>query len=208
MGQIFVQAFTLKLSEDRSAPGRVAIHEAFAESARRFFPLVATDLRVAVPFGIAALLAYPILVMLVFTSHSPAGSSAAIAAIAETVLFIAILPALAITVPFVIASPVCVMERSGPIRSMRRAWVLTSGNRWRVLATFLVAYMMLFVVSDAVTMLALGAETPSDTTNMTLPLFAVGFLENTFLIVVSASIYQTLRTNGDAPGTKVFSDAT
>jgi|GEM_PF-72908 len=51
----------------------------------------------------------------------------------------------------ILTIPVVVLERQGPISAIGRSWRLIRGSYWRVFGTFLLAYLMLFVVSLVIT---------------------------------------------------------
>jgi hypothetical protein len=58
-----------------------------------------------------------------------------------------IVPGLILLTMWFVATPVCVVETLGPIKSMRRSSQLTKGHRWKIFGLMLVYFMALMVVS-------------------------------------------------------------
>ncbi len=72
-----------------------------------------------------------------------------------------LIPGLILFTMWFVATPVCVVEKLGPIGSMRRSSRLTKGHRWKIFGLFLLLIIISLVVSQvvAVTMAAMGGAT-------------------------------------------------
>jgi Membrane domain of glycerophosphoryl diester phosphodiesterase len=60
-----------------------------------------------------------------------------------------------LAVRWVVAIPVMLAEGVGPIRALDRSWTLTRGHWWRLALILLVMYLMVYVVSGALSALAI-----------------------------------------------------
>jgi len=55
-----------------------------------------------------------------------------------------------------VAVPACVIERPGVVRSIRRSFTLTKGNRWRVLGILLILWLILWFLTIVISILVMG----------------------------------------------------
>jgi hypothetical protein len=101
-----------------------------------------------------------------------------------------LVPGLMFWTMFLIAIPVCVVERLGPIASLRRSAGLTKGNRLRLFGLFLVLLIGLTVLRYLVNLAGLSIGGP----------FAAGILDvvfdalsTAFELVAIAVVYHDLR---------------
>jgi hypothetical protein len=106
----------------------------------RFLPLIGIVLLIML-----ALLGLGLLVGIV------AGASAALPGLAPTVLtpvfvFLSVVPYFMLVIMWSVARPACVVERLGPLRSLRRSRELTRGHRWKILGLILLTLLCLLVV--------------------------------------------------------------
>ena len=85
-----------------------------------------------------------------------------------------IVPGIILSLVLVLAVPACIVERLGPIQSMKRSAFLTRSNRWRILAAFLVMIVLPLVTAAAI---AIGAA-------FFLSKLAVGILAVTLMILL------------------------
>jgi hypothetical protein len=71
-----------------------------------------------------------------------------------------LVPGLMLLTRWFVAVPVCMVERVGPVDSLRRSSQLTAGHRWKVFGTILLLYIGAGIVSQiiTVTMAAIGGS--------------------------------------------------
>jgi uncharacterized membrane protein len=76
-----------------------------------------------------------------------------------SVLFL--IPGLILFTMWFVATPVCVVEKLGPLGSMGRSSRLTKGHRWKIFGLFLLLIIISVVVSQsvAVILVAIGGVT-------------------------------------------------
>jgi hypothetical protein len=60
-----------------------------------------------------------------------------------------LVPGLILWTMFLVAVPVCVVERLGPVQSLRRSAELTKGNRWRLFGMFLLLAVLVSAIRFA-----------------------------------------------------------
>ena len=72
-----------------------------------------------------------------------------------------IVPGLILMTAWFVATPACVVERLGPIRSMGRSRQLTKGHRWKIFGLMLLLFLISGIISPtlAVALSAMGGET-------------------------------------------------
>ena len=89
--------------------------------------------------------------------------------------------------------PALMVERLGATQSLRRAWNLSNGHKWRIFGTWLVAYIIVVVVSVIVgTVFAFGITTTSVVADQLLAV-AASVLTTPFMASVVVVIYFDLR---------------
>jgi hypothetical protein len=113
-------------------------------------------------------------------------------------LLLCIAPGLLVLAALPVISPVCVVERSGPIRSIRRSVALTRGCRWPILAVE-VSWFVLFAVTLLIVRAALG---PGETFPKQLAQWVFNTPLGTFLSVFHAILYHDLRAMKEGIGIK------
>jgi hypothetical protein len=72
-----------------------------------------------------------------------------------------IFPALMLSMMWFVATPVCVVERVGPFRSLGRSRELTKGHRWRIFGLVLVILIPAFIIGAIVGVVTLFTLGPS-----------------------------------------------
>ena len=96
----------------------------------------------------------------------PVIGASILCALAVTVgLLLLIVPGLILLVALSIFVPIVVIERAGPLQALKRSAQLTEGNRWRVLATGILAVLPMMVLMMIPSMalavcIASGVEIP------------------------------------------------
>jgi hypothetical protein len=138
-------------------PG-ASVGEALAVGARRFIMLLLAGLLV----GIAALLAFTPLFLLVAPTGTPASPGAVL-----LLLLVYLVLFVALSIKLLLISPVAAGEHGGPIALIARSWALTRGHFWKLLGFvilfWIVAVVLLVVASIVIALvlaLSLGAPLP------------------------------------------------
>jgi len=72
-----------------------------------------------------------------------------------------VFPALMLSMMWFVATPVCVVERLGPLRSLGRSRELTKGHRWRIFGLVLLILIPAFIVGAIVSVVTLVTLGPS-----------------------------------------------
>jgi hypothetical protein len=118
----------------------------------RFFPLIGIILLIMLAlFGLGLLFGIV------------AGAFATLPGLAPKILtpilvFLTFVPYFMLIIMWSVARPACVVERLGPLRSLRRSRELTRGHRWKILGLILLTLLCLIVVF-AVVGIVLGVAT-------------------------------------------------
>ena len=192
------------VSVGRSVIGEViAPREAWARSMRR----MPTVLAITLLMMLAILVGYAIVVGLVIVSAFVTPVLAVIVGLlgvlGSLVLYVWLGIKLSITLP------ASVLERLGPVASMRRSWRLTTGRFWMIFSVLLVATIITSVIQEAISapvsilmpLMFLNSDSPP--TGLMLVLLAVasyvGMLASTvFVASVTAVVYtdQRMRREG------------
>jgi hypothetical protein len=68
------------------------------------------------------------------------------AVLAPVFVFLSVVPYFMLIIMWSVARPACVVERLGPLRSLRRSRELTRGHRWKILGLILLTLVCLLVV--------------------------------------------------------------
>lgn len=108
------------------------------------------------------------------------------------------IPLVILLVMWSVAMPVCVVERLGALRSLRRSRELTKGHRWRMFGLLLVTLVPCFI-GNAILGAALGAFLISNPAGSLLPAATqtIGLIGNglwtAFITVVFLVTYRDLR---------------
>lgn len=185
----------------------------------RLLPLLGTLLLVALVsalFALVALGAAIVLAALFFGVADTSGSLGAEWGIALVLVLVIVLVAFAIgvavfllTVRFLYAPVVCVLEELGPVESMSRSWALTRGRLGRTLGR----YILIVLVASAIAGILSGASSGIVSLAMTLggspTLLAIGTAVSTFFAsLITPIIYgytvlmytdERIRSEGFAP---------
>jgi len=133
------------VSVGRSVIGEVIPpREAWARSLRR----MPTVLAITALMTLASVLAYGIIVGLVVVSALIAPWLAIIVGIVAGLGSVVLVTWLGIKLA--VTLPASVLERLGPIASMRRSWRLTTGRFWMILAVLLVASIITSVIQNVI----------------------------------------------------------
>ncbi len=120
-----VQAVILHVAFQYLRGQRAPLSEAIWRGLGRFFPLLGLTILLFLAFGaITLVLTLPAAIGLGWMS---------------LILWVVFLPALWIV--WSMASPCCVVERIGPIRSLQRSVVLTKGHRWKIFGILLLLFV-------------------------------------------------------------------
>jgi hypothetical protein len=125
----------------RGRPVRLA--DCLKAGLRRFFPLVG----LAICAGVA-MLAYLVLLGLALVALITNISSSLLATLAFLLLLV---PPVILFLTWFVATPACVVERMGPLRSMGRSRALTKGHRWKIFGLFLVMLIPAMIVAGIIT---------------------------------------------------------
>jgi hypothetical protein len=104
--------------------------------------------------------------------------------------FLLVFPALIVFCVYYVAYPACVVERIGPIKSMKRSAFLTKGNRWRIFGIVIILMFGLGILTQLIIYLAKLAGGPMFSLVVTLPVEGVG---GGFSAVVMGVLYAQLR---------------
>ncbi|HUG46283.1 MAG TPA: hypothetical protein VMK31_07215, partial [Sphingomicrobium sp.] len=126
----------------------VSVKEAIGHATRRMPIYLLAALLIACALFLVLI---PLVAILVF-AEIPLDAGIAQSPLAAILLLLVVALAIFVGVRMLLSSPVASEEASGPIAIIRRSWELTSGHFWR-----LFAFLLLFVIGAAVTMLAVGA---------------------------------------------------
>jgi len=139
----------------------VNLLESVKVALRRFFPVL--GLIVVAVLGLILFATCIVLVPAVvsFGTIRVSAVPSVFPAITFIVTFISLIAAvLALIVRWFVAVPICVVERFGPWKSLKRSSQLTKGHRWRVLGILLLVYVTSLIIGQiiAVTTNALGGR--------------------------------------------------
>jgi hypothetical protein len=105
-------------------------------------------------------------------------------------LVLLVIPGVILLFMWYVALPVCVVERLGPIGSLKRSAYLTKGNRWRILVTIVAIYIVNGIVQNivqAILFVAGGMTVAMVGTFVWMSLFS------SFSSLVTAVLYHDLR---------------
>lgn len=99
---------------------------------------------------------------------------------------------LALIVRWFISVPVCMVERFGPLQSLKRSSELTKGHRWRVLGIILLLYVASVIIGQVITVTAtaLGGRTEALIALLIWNTIWTGY----FAILVVVTYYELRRT--------------
>jgi hypothetical protein len=125
----------------RGKPVRLA--DCIKVGLRRFFPLT----RLAILVGLA-MLAYFLFLGLATVWSTQTLQSPALVALTFLALFI---PLVILFLMWFVATPACVVERRGAVRSLGRSRELTKGHRWKIFGLILVALIPASIVAGVIT---------------------------------------------------------
>jgi membrane-anchored glycerophosphoryl diester phosphodiesterase (GDPDase) len=192
------------VSVGRSVIGDVITpSDAWKRSMRR----MPTVLAITLLMMLAILVAYAVIVGLVIVSALVAPWLAIIVGLLGGLGLIVLFVWLGIKLS--ITLPASVLERLGPVASMRRSWRLTTGRFWMILAVLLVATIITSVIQNVMTapvsifmpLMFLNSDAPP--TALMLVLLAVAsyvgmLLSTVFVASVTAVVYtdQRMRREG------------
>ena len=192
------------VSVGRSVIGDVITpRDAWKRSMRR----MPTVLAITLLMMLAILVAYAVIVGLVIVSALVAPWLAIIVGILGVLGLIVVLVWLGIKLS--ITLPASVLERLGPVASMRRSWRLTTGRFWMIFAVLLVATIITSVIQNIMSapvslimpLMFLNSDAPP--TGLMLVLLAVAsyvgmLLSTVFVASVTAVVYtdQRMRREG------------
>jgi uncharacterized membrane protein len=105
-------------------------------------------------------------------------------------MLLLVFPALIVLCVYYVAYPACVVERIGPIKSMRRSAFLTRGNRWRIFGIVIILTFGLGMLTQLIIYLAKLVGGPIFSLVVTLPIEGVA---GGFSAVVMGVLYAQLR---------------
>lgn len=106
-------------------------------------------------------------------------------------LMLFIIPGLVLMCVWFVAIPACVVEKTGPIASLRRSSFLTRGFRWRIFALVLLTSILILALVSAATLLLLSL-----TGNHVIAMLVggvIGMVPQAFASVLYAIVYYDLR---------------
>jgi uncharacterized membrane protein len=104
-----------------------------------------------------------------------------------------VIPGLIAVVAWFVAIPACVVERLGPVQSLKRSVTLTRGCGWRIFAAFCAILIVNFTVNWVI-----GALTPRDPAWLfAAARFGCFVLTNAYEAVLVAVVYYQLRVVKD-----------
>ncbi len=66
-----------------------------------------------------------------------------------------VIPAFILLTRWFVAAPVCIVERQGPLGSLKRSAQLTKGHRWKLFGAFLIAILLSAVIGQLIGVLGL-----------------------------------------------------
>lgn len=178
---VLMLTFIGQLSILRLAIGpHISVAEAIRHGAERALPFFAAFLMWVVPFLVLGSLPYNII-----RGHPADASTAAglgLLALMALAMFLAM--------RLLLIGPVAVAERGGPLTIIRRSWLLTEGNWWRLFGFVLVfaigAIVLIVAVSNGLGLLARLAF------GQITPLSVAGVLLSLIAQVLTAAIYVVL----------------
>ena len=101
-----------------------------------------------------------------------------------------LVPGLVLWTMFLVAVPVCMVERLGPVQSLRRSAELTKGNRWRLFGMFLLLAIVVSAIRFALSgiLVAVGGRLVASIGEV-----AFDAVATSFELVVFAVAYHDLR---------------
>lgn len=196
---VFIAGLVAQIAIMRLALGpTTSVGQAISHGARRFLPGFGATLLFVAPLGLAmgilfTLIAGPAAVQALRNSTiDPAASR---------VILLLLIIAVLVSARFQLIMPVTAAENGGPIRILRRAWELSSGNYLRLLGfllaiivTVLIVYLAAQFIGGIVASTLFGEAKPLSVSALVIAL-ASGLVQTAFVIVVStllARIYAQL----------------
>lgn len=115
----------------------------------RFLPVLGTLLCIIVLIGLGFLLVL-VPATIGFPRYYAAHPIAAMTALAGLSVVFVIVPFLILIVRYYVAIAACLVERTGPFKSLKRSASLTSGNRWRLFGLILLVGILLSAAGAAI----------------------------------------------------------
>jgi hypothetical protein len=109
---------------------------------------------------------------------------------ATLAMLLLVFPALIVLCVYYVAYPACVVERIGPIKSMRRSAFLTKGNRWRIFGILIILMFGLGILTQLIIYFAKLLGGPIFSLVVSLPVEGVA---GGFGAVVMGVLYAQLR---------------
>ncbi len=108
-----------------------------------------------------------------------------------------VVPGVMLWTAWFLLTPVCVLERMGPVASMKRSAALTKGNRWRIFGLILI---LLVFGSIAAGIPMVGAKLALGSTGAALVQVVTQALVGVFGTAVAVVVYQDLRAAQEGVG--------
>lgn len=124
---------------------RISIGETWRKVRGRLLPLLGMTLLVSLGFAVAIGIVVGIIVLLAVTA--PLALTVTVAILLGAGLLVAIIWA---AIKISLAAPALVLERVGPIDSLRRSWSLSRGQWWRIFGISLLAQLIVGTISNIV----------------------------------------------------------
>lgn len=181
----------LTLMRDRRRP---TVGQAIASGAAGALSYIAAQFIVGFALGIVGIFLIALAAMV-----SPVLAGVAVVLLIVALIYVGMRTLL---VPAVVA----VEGVRNPVTALRRSWLLTAGNFWRILG-FVVLLAILFVVVLAIAMLLIGVVlaliTSAETGKVIAAVFSSGFaaVGTVYFVAVTAAIHRQLGGTSDAEAT-------
>lgn len=135
--------FTVVMAE-ATLGRKISVSNTWARSRGRLLPLFVTTLLTSVAVAIPVVSAVFVTIAL-----AALGGGAAVA-IGVVMIVISVFVAIWIAVRLLLGTAICVLERVGPVGSLKRSWTLSAGKWWRLFGISLLAQIIAAVVGSIV----------------------------------------------------------
>jgi hypothetical protein len=123
----------------------VSLADCLKVGLRRFFPLI--GLAICVGIAMFAYLAFLALAMAAMIQ----ALQSSLVMLTFLLVIVMMVPLLILFLMWFVATPVCVVERLGPFRSLGRSRALTKGHRWKIFGLILVTLIPAMIVAGVIT---------------------------------------------------------
>lgn len=196
---VFAAGLVAQIAVMRLALGpATSVGHAISHGAKRFLPGFAATLLFVIPLG---LLMGTLFTLIAGPAAAQSLRNGTVDPAASRVILLLLIVAVLVSARFQLIMPVTTAETGGPLRIIRRAWELSSGNYLRLLGfllaiivTVLIIYLAAQFVGGIVASTLFGEAKPLSVAALVVALIT-GLVQTAFVVVVStllARIYAQL----------------